>query len=251
MTLEQRSDWPTLIATLNAHYHVEFEARAAEEELITRKQGNKESVRDFISNLQALARRAFGKDLAKREAAVLKRLKLGLNTPSLRRTYDDVMLHPGATLTIVTSELVRRERQDDPSRCQAKIIQEKVQDIAKKPQHTSVEDPVHKVLAAQAATKDKKPTGDDAAKSNPTSRRARGGGTKTGSVESRKEAKDYSTLQCWNCEKTGHPRTRCPAASEDKAKWLEIARLNFKKRAGASEASDAKSSASSGKQQEN
>jgi hypothetical protein len=55
MTLEQQSDWPTLIATLNAHFHVEFEVTAAEEELITRKQGNKESVRDFISNLQALA----------------------------------------------------------------------------------------------------------------------------------------------------------------------------------------------------
>ncbi len=190
MTLEQRSDWPTLVATLNAHFHVEFEARAAKEELITRKQGNKESVRDFISNLQALARRAFGKDLAKREAAVLKRFELGFNTASLRRTYDDVMLHPGATLTIVTSELVRREGRDDPSRYQANIVQEKEQDNAKKPQHPSVEDTVHKVLAAQAATKDKKPTGDDAAKSNPTSR-GRRGGTKTESAESCKEAKDY------------------------------------------------------------
>ena len=54
---------------------------------------------------------------------------------SLRRTYDDMMLHAGDTLTIVTLELVHREGRDDPSMSQANIIQEKEQDNAKKLQH--------------------------------------------------------------------------------------------------------------------
>jgi hypothetical protein len=107
------------------------------------------------------------------------------------------------------------------------------------------------VLAAQAATKNKKLT-DDTTKSHSTSHRGHWGGTKTGSADSRREAKDYSSLQCWHCKKMGHPRMRCPSASEeDKEKWLEISRMNFKKCAGTSEASVAKSIGSFGKQQEN
>jgi hypothetical protein len=99
------------------------------------------------------------------------------------------MLHPGATLTIVTSG------RDDPTKYQANMLQEKEQDNAKKAQHPSVEDTVLKVLAAQAATKNKKLTGDDTAKSRSTSRRGHWGGTKTRSADSRREVKDYSSPQ--------------------------------------------------------
>jgi len=60
-----RGDWVILMSSLNAYFHVEFEMRAAEEELLVRKQGNKESVRDFITQLMYLARKAFGQDIEK------------------------------------------------------------------------------------------------------------------------------------------------------------------------------------------
>ena len=58
LPIDDRNDWKILLATLNAHFHVEFEMRSAEEELATRKQGSKESVRDFIAQLMALVRKA-------------------------------------------------------------------------------------------------------------------------------------------------------------------------------------------------
>jgi hypothetical protein len=67
------------MSALNAYFHVEFEMRAAEEELLIRKQGNKESVRDFITPLMYLPRKAYGQDIEKRESAVLKRLELGFS----------------------------------------------------------------------------------------------------------------------------------------------------------------------------
>ncbi len=88
---------------------------------MTHKQGSKESVRNFINQLMFLARKAFGQDLPRREAAVLKRLDLGLVTLLLRRTFDDLM-SPRVTLMMITSELMRRESQDELSRYQQYII---------------------------------------------------------------------------------------------------------------------------------
>ena len=55
---------------LNAQFYVEHEMRVAYEELLTRKQGSKESVKDFIAALQLLARKAYGSDTIKRDAAI-------------------------------------------------------------------------------------------------------------------------------------------------------------------------------------
>ena len=107
-----RGDWAILMSSLNAYFHVEFEMRAVEEELLIRKQGNKESVRDFITQLMYLARKAYGQDIEKREATVLKRLELGLFSASLRRTFDELMLEPGMTLSILQAALVQRETRD-------------------------------------------------------------------------------------------------------------------------------------------
>jgi hypothetical protein len=52
------------MSALNGYFHVEFEMRTAEEELLVRKQGNMESVRDFIAQLMYLARKAYGQDIA-------------------------------------------------------------------------------------------------------------------------------------------------------------------------------------------
>ncbi len=109
LTPDQRGDWATLVSALNSHFHVEYEMRAAEEELLTRKQGAKESVLDFISQLRFLARKAYGQDLERREAAVFKRHELSLGTPSLWRTYHDMIGQPGVMLSALTSKLVRRE----------------------------------------------------------------------------------------------------------------------------------------------
>ncbi len=53
--LVDRLDWATLVSTLNGHFHMEFEMRAAEDESLTQKQGDKELVRDFIAQLTSLA----------------------------------------------------------------------------------------------------------------------------------------------------------------------------------------------------
>ena len=42
-------NWPLLVSTLHSHFYVEFEVRSAKEELLTRRQGNKETVCDFIT----------------------------------------------------------------------------------------------------------------------------------------------------------------------------------------------------------
>jgi hypothetical protein len=135
------------------HFNVEHAMRAAEEELLTRKQGAKESVRDFISQLRFLARKAYGQDLEKREAAVVKRLELGLGTPSLRRTYGDMIGQPGVKLSVLTAELVRRESRDDPGRYTQFVAQEREVENAKKPNNpstaTQVREIVQEVLLAQ------------------------------------------------------------------------------------------------------
>jgi hypothetical protein len=74
LTTEQRGNWATLMSALNGYFHVDFEMRAAEEELLVRKQWNKESVTDFITQMMYLARKAYGQDIVKRQAAVLKQL---------------------------------------------------------------------------------------------------------------------------------------------------------------------------------
>jgi hypothetical protein len=65
-----------------------------------------------------LAQKAYGQDIAKREAAVLKRLEFGLVSASLRRTFDDLMLEPGVNLSIMQAALVQHETWDDPGKYQ-------------------------------------------------------------------------------------------------------------------------------------
>jgi hypothetical protein len=110
LTVAQWRYWPTLGSALNSYFHVEFEMRTAEEELLTRKQGSKESVRDFLNQLMFLARKAYGEDLEKREAAVFKHIELGLASASLRRTFDDLILLLGVTLSMINGELARGGR---------------------------------------------------------------------------------------------------------------------------------------------
>ena len=218
LPIEDRSNWKILLATLNAHFHVEFEMRSAEEELATRKQGSKESVRDFIAQLMALARKAYGNDNRRREAAVLKRLEHGLNSASLRRTYDEVMLYPESDLAILTQELVRRESRDDPAHYKANIVQEKEEANAKKPNHPSTETVVRQVLAVQGEQEKKSDSGKGAEAAAATTGRRRGGPRDR--RPKRRDTGGLANVECWHCGIKGHVRTSCrKATAEQIAEW--------------------------------
>ena len=218
LPIEDRNNWKILLATLNAHFHVEFEMRSAEEELATRKQGSKESVRDFIAQLMALARKAYGNDNRRREAAVLKRLEHGLNSASLRRTYDEVMLYPESDLAILTQELVRRESRDDPAHYKANIVQEKEEANAKKPNHPSTETVVRQVLAVQGEQEKKSDSGKGAEAAAATTSRRRGGPRDRRSK--RRDTGGLANVECWHCGIKGHVRTSCrKATAEQIAEW--------------------------------
>ena len=45
---------------------------------------------------------------------MLKQLELGLDSASLRRTSDEVMMYPESDLAILTQELFKRQSRDDP-----------------------------------------------------------------------------------------------------------------------------------------
>ena len=81
---------------------------------------------------------------------MLKRQELGLNSASLGRTYDDLMLVSGVTLPLLQTELVRRESHDDLERYQAFMAQERGAENVKKPQHPTASDLVKELLAQQA-----------------------------------------------------------------------------------------------------
>ncbi len=152
LTTEQRGDWAALMSSLNSYFHVEFEICTVEEELLVRKQGNKESVRDFIAQLMYLAQKAYGQDLVKRKADILKRLEFGLISASLRRTFDDLMLEPGVNLSIMQAALVHRETRDDPGKYWTFITQESEKENAKKPTQPSASN-IAKEVAKEVAAK--------------------------------------------------------------------------------------------------
>ena len=254
LTFQQRNDWGELVSTLNAHFHVDHEQRVAEEELINRKQGGKESVRDFIAALQLLARKAYHRDQERREAAIKKRLELGLNSASLRRTYDEVTLYPGVSLAVLIQELVRRESRDDPTQYSANVVQEKGNGNAKKPQSTSAEALAKQMLAVHAAmgqgNKGSPGTGGatgggntkgDNSKASGSAPQKSGGGTGgrpgNGPPRSRQRRPFPATWECWKCGKLGHSRMKCPEATEaEKVEWLEISKVLKEQRQAAAAA---------------
>ena len=256
LTIQQRNDWMHLIATLNAHFHIEHEMRVAEEEMLTRKQGSKESVKDFIAALQLLARKAYGSDINKRDAAIMKRLEMGLYSSSLRRTYDEVTMYPDVGLAVLIQELVRRESRDDPAKHQAYIVREKEEASATKPQQPSTRQIVKEVLAVQQAAAGAKSTGGSGA-SKPaswgtipsTGAKSLRGGTHKGGGSGRPGATNDDTriihqpetvpvkkpdVDCWHCKVTGHPRYLCPqATTEQRQEWLQLSRALNRRPRGA------------------
>jgi len=100
---------------------------------------------------------------------VLKRQELGLNSASLGRTYDDLMLVSGVTLPLLQTELVRRESHDDLERYQAFMAQERGAENAKKPQHPSAKSIAKELLAQQATESSQGEV--NVAKENPERRR--------------------------------------------------------------------------------
>jgi len=127
------------LATLHARSHVEFEMRSAE-----RRPGSKATKsRSTTSSLNLCSWRVrrTGKIIIA-ESAVLKRFGLGLNSASLRRMYDEVMMYPESDIDILTQELVRRESRDDPTNYKANVVREE-----EKSNHPSAETVVKQVLA--------------------------------------------------------------------------------------------------------
>ncbi len=70
-------------------------------------------------------RKAHGENVICREAAVQKKLELGLSSALLRRTYDDLILQPGITLAVIQMKLVRHESQGDRQRYRTFVAKEK------------------------------------------------------------------------------------------------------------------------------
>jgi len=237
LTVAQRKDWPTLVSALNSYFHVEFEMRAAEEELLTRKQGNKESVRDFLNQLMFLARKAYGQDLEKREAAVLKRIELGLASASLRRTFDDLILIPGVTLSVINAELVKRESRDEPGKYQQFVVQEQAAESARKPNNPPAATLAKEIASelvgqqggaegqvnlAPAVTPAESGTGRDQ-----TAAAGRGQGRASGAAEGKPVGKPSGEPACWNCGEKGDFRSSCPQATEEDLKeWKALRRGN-------------------------
>ena len=230
LTVTERYDWATLVSALNSYFHTEVEMRTAEEELLVRKQGPKESVRDFTSQLMFLARKAYGQDVRKREAAVLKRIELGLNSASLRRTFDEVTVRP-VGLSVLVQELVRRESRDDPGKYQTFITQEKEKENAAKPRTPPTANVVRlqDVLDAKETSQTsaevnaasempgKKETAASAKKKRPQ-RRDRRSGTAGDGKEG--PSRGRAGFECWKCGLLGHSRWLCPKAThEDIDAW--------------------------------
>ena len=227
LTVKQRSDWATLVSELNAYFHVEFEMRTAEEELLTRKQGPKESVRDFINQLMFLARKAFGQDIERREAAVLKRIELGLSSASLRRTFDDLIMLPGVTLSVINAELVKRESRDEPGRYHQFVAQEREAENSRKPQNgKAAKDPELAMSSnggqeGQVNLAPAKPVGRGALRGGASVRgRGRGRGAGGRGEAGGTSAAVNGDQACWNCGSMEHWRTDCPTATEEEiASW--------------------------------
>ena len=164
----------------------------------------------------SLARKAYGKDNHRREAAVLKRLEHGLNSASLRRTYDEVMMYPESDLAILTQELVRRESRDDPTNYKANVVRAKEEANAKKPNHPSTETVVRQVLAVQSEQDKKTDSGKGSEAAAATTNRRRG---EPRDRRSRIRS-GLASLECWHCGKKGHVRTSCNAATPEQiAEW--------------------------------
>ena len=260
LTERQRGDWAELVAALNSYFHVEVEMRTAEEELLVRKQNPKESVREFIAHLMFLARKAYGADQDRREATVIKRLELGLASATLRHAFDDMMLQPGMTLSILQRELVRKESREDPARYQTFVAQEKEVENKKKPQNAPVATVVAEVLqqtasggeTAEVNVTQGKARGRGAPKGvgggNPGGGRGRGSngapGARPGRGHGRGRWRDDS---CWHCGVPGHIRTRCRSATPEQIQeWEKISqerREEREKSKGSAEGQGAKGAA--------
>jgi hypothetical protein len=227
LTVKQRSDWATLVSELNAYFHVEFEMRTAEEELLTRKQGPKESVRDFINQLMFLARKAFGQDLERREAAVLKRIELGLSSASLRRTFDDLIMLPGVTLSVINAELVKRESLNEPGRYHQFVAQEREAENSKKPQNNKAAKESELVVQGNGGQEGQvnlapaKSVGRGVSRGGASVRgRGRGRGAGGRGEAGGTSAAVSGDQGCWNCGSLEHWRTDCPTATaEEIATW--------------------------------
>jgi hypothetical protein len=157
----------------------------------------------------------------------MKRLGLGLDSVSLGRTYDDLMLVSGVTLPLLQTELVRRESHDDLERYQAFMAQERGAENVKKPQHPSA-----KVLLrscwhsrrrrapkGRSMSPRKIPRGGGIRETDGSASRGRGrgrGGTARsgGTSQGRGAGGDVSEDPCKKCRVPGHVRTRYPKALE-------------------------------------
>ncbi len=174
-----------------------------------------------------LARKAYGQDLVKHEAAVLKRIELGLASPSLQRTFDDLVLLPGVTLSAINAELVKCESRDEPGKYQQCVVQEQDKENAKKPSNppaaTLAKELALELVVQQEGTEGQvnllptvAPTGSSAPP---------GGASVAFAVEQRgrNQRKPLGEVECWNCGQKGHYRTSCPQASEEeKIEWKAL-----------------------------
>jgi hypothetical protein len=118
---EDLDSWDRLVAAMNAQFHVTQDGAAAREQLMSRRQGSKEPVADFINDLQLLARRAYANDTAKRKEVIMDRLRDGLATPSLRQCFDACEEDGDMPFLALQNRLIHRESRDEPGKYRAAV----------------------------------------------------------------------------------------------------------------------------------
>ena len=118
---EDLNSWDRLVAAMNAQFHVAQDGAAAREELMNRRQGRRETVADFINDLQLLGRRAYADNTSKRKEVIMDRLRDGLSTPSLRQCFDACEEYEDMPFLAIQNHLIHRESRDEPEKYRASV----------------------------------------------------------------------------------------------------------------------------------
>jgi hypothetical protein len=180
--------------------------------------------------------------MRKREAAVIKRIEVGLASASLRRTYDEVTVRP-VGLSVLIQELIRRESRDDPAKYKTYMTQEKEKENTTKPKNPPTANVVRlqDVLDAKGSSptsaevnvanqsQGKGNTAKGAKRNRVRNNRAQQTGATAGDKEEGpgqgRRSNWRPPLKCWKCGMEGHMRWTCQKATpEDVAAWREDAR---------------------------
>ncbi len=215
--------WDTLVAALNAQFNVTQVAALARQTLMTRTQGKKETVADYINDLQLLARRAYADDMAKRQEVVMDRLRDGLATPSLRQCFDACEEEEGEIpFMVLQSRLIHRESRDEPERYRAQLLSAPSGSGASGQQNATVANSKEKQRKRRPSSE--AGTSEDIRRIKETLSSLQltvsSGGFTRAPVPARDTKYFNQKDVCWQCGSPDHVRRHCPDLSEPERRYL-------------------------------